>query len=310
MNKGLLEEISGKDIFSGNMLVNEPMDRHTTLRIGGTADMFAKPQDERSLKNLLARAGQMGIPVMPLGMGSNLLVADKGIDGLVVSMASLNYTEVLEESADVVRLAIGAGAPLQGLINLVKEKGYKGIEGLVGIPGSVGGATRGNAGSFGFEIGNVIEAVTVINGRGDVVAIKRDRLNFGYRSSSISEGNIIISSTVALEKGDPEGVAKRIKDFFREKIDKQPLSEHSAGCVFKNPPGDYAARLIDAAGCKGMRRGDIEVSGKHANFFINAGNGRASDFIALMEDVRERISGLFGVVLEAEIKAVGRFNRS
>lgn len=309
VNRDLLEGISGEDAFAGSMAVNEPMSSHTTLRIGGLADMFAMPGDIRSLKNLLAAARGRNLPVMPLGGGSNLLVADSGIEGLVVSMLSLNYIDIFEERNDAVMLYAGAGTPLQKLINLVKDRGYKGIEGLVGIPGSVGGAIRGNAGSFGFEIGDVVKAVTVIDNNGDVLTIEGNGLNFSYRSSSIRNGDIVVSATIILEKDDVEGVSRRIRDFFQEKLNKQPISEHSAGCVFKNPPGNYAARLIDEAQCKGMRRGDIEVSAKHANFFINTGNGKASDFMALMEDVRGKVLKAFGIGLEPEIKIAGRFNK-
>lgn len=309
VNRDLLEGISGEDAFAGSMAVNEPMSSHTTLRIGGLADMFAMPGDIRSLKNLLAAARGRNLPVMPLGGGSNLLVADSGIEGLVVSMLSLNYIDIFEERNDAVMLYAGAGTPLQKLINLVKDRGYKGIEGLVGIPGSVGGAIRGNAGSFGFEIGDVVKAVTVIDNNGDVLTIEGNGLNFSYRSSSIHNGDIVVSATIILEKDDVEGVSRRIRDFFQEKLNRQPISEHSAGCVFKNPPGNYAARLIDEAQCKGMRRGDIEVSAKHANFFINTGNGKASDFMALMEDVRGKVLKAFGIGLEPEIKTAGRFNK-
>ncbi len=310
VNRYLLEGISGEDAFAGSMAVNEPMSSHTTLRIGGLADMFAMPGDIRSLKNLLAAARGGNLPVMPLGGGSNLLVADSGIEGLVVSMLSLNYIDIFEERNDAVMLYVGAGTPLQKLINFVKDRGYKGIEGLAGIPGSVGGAIRGNAGSFGFEIGDVVKAATVIDKSGDVLTIEGNGLNFSYRSSSIRNGDIVVSATIMLEKDDVEGVSRRIRDFFQEKLNRQPISEHSAGCVFKNPPGDYAARLIDEAQCKGMRRGDIEVSAKHSNFFINTGNGKASDFMALMEDVREKVLKSFGIGLEPEIKIAGRFNKS
>ena len=299
-------EIFGLDVFVGDVYADESMKGHTTLRIGGPADIFVMPKNMLSLKNLLSALKDEGIPAMPVGGGSNLLVSDEGIQGAVISTVFLNHIEVIEESVDEVRLFVEAGAPLQKLVNLARARGYKGVEGLAGIPGFLGGALRGNAGSFGYEIGDVVESVTAIDMKG-MFSIDRDAIGFGYRRSAIAEGTIVLSANVRLKKDDPREVAKRAGDFLREKLGKQPISQFSAGCVFKNPPGAHAGRLIDEAGCKGMRRGDMEVSSLHANFFINIGNGSASDFLGLMEDVRVRVLKAFGVELEPEIRIVGRF---
>lgn len=302
-----MKEIFGVDVFVGDVFANESMKDHTTLRIGGPADIYVMTKNMLSLKNLLIALKDEGIPVMPVGGGSNLLVSDEGIQGAVISTSILNHIETIEESADEVRLFVEAGAPLQKLVNLAKAQGYRGIEGLAGIPGFMGGALWGNAGSFGQEIGDIVESVTVIDIRGNVFSIDRDNLGFGYRRSTMPEGTIALSANVRLKKDDPREVAKRVGDFLQEKLRKQPISQFSAGCVFKNPPGAHAGRLIDEAGCKGMRRGDVEVSSLHANFFVNRGSGMASDFLGLMEEVRGRVSKAFGVELEPEIKIVGRF---
>lgn len=301
-----LKDILRGDAFIGNLFVNEPMKNHTTLRIGGSADIYAEPKNPVSLKNLLAALEGEGIPMMPLGGGSNLLVSDEGIEGAVISTASLARLHVLEEDAEGARLFAEAGIPLGGLVNLAREKGYKGVEGLTGIPGSLGGAIRGNAGSFGFEIGNVVESVMVMDKSGRASLIKKEAVGFGYRSCDIPDSVIVLSADVSLQKDDIEHVTKRMSDFHREKLNKQPIAQFSAGCVFKNPAGSHAGLLIDHSGCKGMRKGDIGVSGLHANFFINEGNGTAGDFLALMEDVRERVMKSFGIELEPEIRIVGR----
>ncbi len=310
MTKQLLDErlkdLLRGDVFGGNLIVNEPMKNHTTLRIGGFADIYAAPKDQRSLKSLLLALKEEDLAAMPLGGGSNLLISDEGIEGAVISTALLDSIQVVEEDADSTRLFAEAGTPLGRLINLARDKGYKGVEGLTGIPGSIGGAIQGNAGSFGSEIGDVVESVTAMDGSGKTFSINREEIGFGYRSSGISAGVIVLSAYMRLQKDDIEDVKKRTGDFHREKMNSQPIAQSSAGCVFKNPRGSHAGMLIDRSGCKGMRKGDIEVSGLHANFFVNKGNGRACDFLALMDDVREKVMKSFGITLEPEIKIVGR----
>lgn len=305
-----LKEIFEAGIFAGDVFANEAMKEHTTLRIGGPAELYATPKNMLSLKHLLVALKDEGIPWMPVGGGSNLLVSDEGIPGAVISMGNLHHIETIEENGDAVRLYIEAGTPLQKLVNRAKAEGYRGIEGLVGIPGSVGGALRGNSGSFGQEIADVVESVTLIDGAGSVCTVGRDDLGFGYRRSAISESVIVLSANVRLKKDDPREVAKQAAEFLKEKLAKQPVSQMSAGCVFRNPPGSHAGRLIDEAGCKGMRKGDVEVSLLHANFFVNKGKGKASDFLALMEEVSERVSKDFSVTLEPEIRIIGRFRNA
>jgi UDP-N-acetylmuramate dehydrogenase len=302
-----MKEIFGTDVFVGDVFANEPMRDHTTLRIGGPADIYVMTKNIVSLKNLIIALHDEGVPATPVGGGSNLLVSDDGIAGAVISTTLLNHIEMIEESANEVRLFVEAGTPLQKLVNLARAHGYRGIEGLTGIPGCMGGALLGNAGSYGHEVGDVVESVTVLDARGKVYSIDRDAIGFAYRQSAIPSEVVILSGNVRLEKDDPREVAKRTADFLEEKLRSQPVSQSSAGCVFKNPPGARAGRLIDEAGCKGMRRGDVEVSSLHANFFINRGNGKAADFLGLMAEVKEMVMKAFGVELEAEIKVVGRF---
>lgn len=307
-NEKTLNRLFARDVFKGEAFFNEPMERHTTLKIGGPAEVFAVPEDIFSLKNILSGLSAGDIPFMPAGSGSNMLVSDRGMTGAVISLATLNRIEVISEDTGEVRLFVEAGASLQRLVNLAKDKGYEGIEGLTGIPGSVGGAIRGNAGSFGYEIGKVIDSLAVLNSSNDITVIERGALNFSYRASSLPEGCIILSANLILKKGDVAGTKERTAGFIKEKSEKQPLSEHSAGCVFKNPIGAYAGRLIEEAHCKGMKRGDIEVSVLHANFFINRGHGTASDFLSLMDAVKEKVMNSFGIELDPEIRIIGENN--
>ncbi len=302
----ILRDIFGKGNFMGDVFYEEPMRNRTTLRIGGPAEIYAAPEDAASLKNTLIALKSEDIPSMPVGGGSNLLVSDRGIEGAIISTSHLNRIEIIEETDDQVRLFAEAGTPLQRLVTLSREKGYKGIEGLAGIPGFLGGAVRGNAGSFGFEIGSVIESVKLIDSAGRVSEIGRGQLGFHYRSSGVPEGTIVLGAGMKFGKDDARDVAAKVRSFLEAKRKEQPISEWSAGCVFKNPEGAYAGKLIDEVRCKGMKKGDVEVSDLHANFFINRGNGTASDFLALMEDVKERVMKSFGIELEPEIKIVGR----
>jgi UDP-N-acetylmuramate dehydrogenase len=307
VDRRCLGEMFASAAFAGAFRFDEPMSGHTTLRIGGKADVFVVPSGVDSLRYIVLRARDSELPVITLGGGSNVLILDGGIEGIVVSLASISRVAVDEEIADdEAWITAGAGAHLQGLVRLAGERGYSGIEGLAGIPGSVGGAVMGNAGSFGYEIGNVIDSADIMDRDGTVFSIASEDLAFRYRASSISEGDIILGGKLRLKRNDRREVSEKINAFFVEKRRRQPVRELSAGCVFRNPEGAEAGRLIDEAGCKGLHRGDVRVSGLHANFFVNMGSGKAADFLALMEDVKGRVTKAFGFELEPEIKIMGR----
>jgi UDP-N-acetylmuramate dehydrogenase len=298
--------VFGGDGSTGELFVNEPMKEHTTLRIGGPADLYVIPRNLISMRNLMITLKDEHIPVMPLGGGSNVLISDEGVEGAVIATQFFHHIELIEDHDGEARLFAEAGTPLQKLVNFCKGRGYRGMEGLAGIPGSVGGAIAGNSGSFGYEIGRVVESVTVIGREGKIVSLEGRSLSFAYRSSGIPDNTIALSAIMRLKADDPHDVAKRVESFLQEKLHTQPISQWSAGCVFKNPPQAPAGKLLDDAGCKGMGRGDIEVSTLHANFFVNKGSGRASDFLALMDEVREKVLKSSGIELEPEIRIVGR----
>ena len=284
---------------------DEPMSRHTSLGIGGPADVFVPTTSEEELDALLKVARSADVDVLAVGGGTNLLVRDRGIRGLTVNTRGLDTVETIEEKSSYVYLRVGAGARLQGLISHCRREGLSGLEALAGIPGMVGGAAVGNAGSFGTEMKDVFVKARVMGLDGKVTDISNEDAGFTYRASRLGQSGIITALVLRFERRDAEDVSKLVDDYLARKQKTQPIGERSAGCVFRNPEGDSAGRLIDEASCKGMREGDIEVCRVHANFFVNRGKGRAEDFIRLMERVAEKVYDASRVELKPEIRVVG-----
>jgi UDP-N-acetylmuramate dehydrogenase len=307
-----------KQGFNGELRFNEPMSEHTSLKIGGPAEVMAFPDDPLSLRNILFVAREEGLSVHVFGGGTNLLVSDKGIKGLVISLRAFGSIEAvhsrtssLSESTDgeaeeqEVTLFVGSGVPLAKLINYAQKNGYSGLEALTGIPGLMGGAVYMNAGSFGTEMKDIIISVAIMSKEGHLIILEKEKLNFSYRKSGLSDDSLILSANISLKRDDPVAIEKRTKEYMARKRETHPLGELSAGCIFMNPEGDYAGRLMEKAGCKGMKQGNIEVSNVHANYFINMGGASCSDFIKLMESVREKVRQSSGITLESEIDIVG-----
>ncbi len=277
---------------------NESLAKYTTLRIGGKAEIITFP-DEEKIQALLMVIKNEGIPYYVIGGGSNLLVSDKGFRGVIINTKKMESIRV-----DGLNLIVSGGAKLGKVIAVLVKKGLSGMEGLVGIPGSVGGAIKGNAGSFGYEIKDCLKELEIIDKDLKIKILKKQDINFKYRSSGLSEEYIIKTAKFNLIKDDGQGF-KRMKNFLEKKTKTQPLRDRSAGCVFKNPDGNSAGYLIDKAGLKGLRVGDIVVSSIHANYFINVGRGKASDFLRLMEIVKEKVFKIFSIELQPEIKLLG-----
>jgi len=307
-----------KDSFNGELRFNEPMAYHTSLKIGGPVEVMAFPEDPLSLRNILFVAKDEGLPVYVFGAGTNLLVSDDGIKGLAISLKVFGSIEVVqsrtspaqEDSAGEtedqdVTLFVGAGVPLAKLINYAQKNGYSGLEALTGIPGLMGGAVYMNAGSFGTEMKDIVVSVAIMSQEGHLIILDKEKLDFSYRKSGLPRDSLILSANINLKKDDPEEIEKRTKEYMAKKKDAQPLGELTAGCVFMNPEGDYAGRLIEQVGCKGMKTGNVEVSSVHANYFINRGGASCSDFIKLMKSVREKVQQSSGITLEPEIYIVG-----
>ncbi|MCE5195294.1 MAG: UDP-N-acetylmuramate dehydrogenase [Nitrospiraceae bacterium] len=299
-------EIVPQNSFSGELNFKELMKYHTYLKIGGTADILVAPHDTVSLSNLIIVLNENNISFMVIGGGTNMLIMDNGIEGVVISLKNFRRLDLVRGGPDLVSMFVEAGVPLQRLVNFTKDNGYTGIEGLAGIPGFVGGAVVGNAGSFEYEMKDVVVSARIMYLNGKVGDMNAGELGLEYRQSNIPAGSIMLGADIRFRKDSKEDVAARIEDFLNEKKSRQPIAEPSAGCVFKNPNGISAGRLIDESGCKGMKVGDIEVSPMHANFFINTGNGTAADFLRLMYEVKSKVLAVHGINLEPEIKILGR----
>jgi len=284
----------------------EPMKDHTYLGIGGPADIFVIPRSAEALVSFMKAARENSVQVLPVGGGTNLLVSDGGIEGAVVSLQKLGRVTVIGEDSGSASLHVDAGCPLMRLLKFAAERGLTGMEGLAGIPGQVGGAIAGNAGAFDCEIKDTVIRVTVIDREGNRAVLGRDELGFAYRRAELPPGAVILDAELRLGKGDPAEIRVVMEEFLKEKKSRQPLGQRSAGCVYKNPAGLFAGKLIEEAGCKGMRVGAIEVSRVHANFFVNLGGGTATDYMNLMVEVASKVRKSSGVVLEPEIRMVGR----
>ncbi|MBI5666140.1 MAG: UDP-N-acetylmuramate dehydrogenase [Nitrospirae bacterium] len=295
-----------RKLIKGEIKFDEPLSAHTSLGIGGPVDIMVFPEDALSLKNVMLVAEKENIPLFVIGAGTNLLAPDGRIEGLAVSLKAFRSIELTRDSdEDNVVLHAGSGVPLPMLVNFARKYGYSGMEALAGIPGYVGGAVYMNAGSFGTEIKDVTVSVAIMDPHGGIVILDKDKLEFSYRHFNLPPGSIILSANIILRRDDPAEVDRRTREYLSRKKTSQPLGELSAGCVFKNPQGDSAGRLIDAAGCKGMRTGGVEVSSVHANYFINKGGATCRDFIELMEAVKAKVKAYSGIELEPEVKIVG-----
>ena len=281
---------------------NEPLARHTSFGIGGPADLLAIPSSTEALCRALALAYDAGVEPLILGNGTNLIVRDGGIRGLVIRIAGeMGRIEIDGNSA-----IIEAGALLMTACHQCGREGLSGLEFTAGIPGTLGGALIMNAGANGGEIADVTEWVEIATPDGQLQRIECDKLGFGYRCSALREiGPAVVRAGLRLEEGDPDVIHATLCDTMAQRCSKQPVSSQSAGCIFKRPEGDYAGRLLEEAGAKGMCVGRAAVSRKHANFVVNLGDATAADVIGLIDTAREVVYAKFGVMLEPEVCVVG-----
>ncbi len=280
---------------------NEPMKNHTTFRVGGTADMLAEPKSQDELLKLLAAASAENIPVTIIGNGSNLLVTDKGIRGLVIKLAKqFSLVEV-----DGEYITCQSGALMSKIAAAAYENSLSGLEFASGIPGTIGGGLYMNAGAYGGELKDVfVKCEYILDGKIKTAAAEEAEL--AYRKSLFSEnGGIIVSVTLKLEKGNKADILAKMQDFKNRRSSKQPLEFPSAGSTFKRPEGHFAGALIEEAGLKGLSVGAAEVSAKHAGFIINKGGDSASDILELIALVQRKVYENSGVMLETEVKLIG-----
>jgi UDP-N-acetylmuramate dehydrogenase len=291
--------------FLNGVKRDEPLAPHTSFRIGGPAKLFLRAKTAEEVEKALNLAQEEGIPWVVLGKGTNVLVADGGFPGLVVVNACGRFE--LEELGDKALLRAEAGVSLAHLARLTALKGWEGLEWAEGIPGTIGGAIAGNAGAFGGCVADVLERVEILGEKGQRLSLKPEELAFGYRHSAFKgelKGSVILSADFTLVKREARGLKERMLRYRAERRAKQP-KEPSAGSVFKNPPGHYAAKLIEEVGLKGFRVGDACFSPIHANFIVNLGQAKASDVLKLMELAMDRVWNVFGLKLEPELEFIG-----
>ena len=283
----------------------EPLARHTTLRIGGPADLWVEAKSTVELIEWSRQAWAYGVPVLVIGHGSNLLVLDGGVRGLVIeNRADKIRLQVTDSEHAILEAESGASLPL--MANQLARQGWSGLEWAIGVPGTIGGAVVGNAGAHGSSIADRVLKTTVLSRPDEVSELTRPELQLTYRGSRFkgSREYVILSAELALGRQDPQTCIARMKEYTEHRRRTQP-TEPSVGSMFKNPPGDFAGRLIEQAGLKGARVGSVQVSPVHANFFVNHGPARAEDMMRLIEIVQGRVKQVFGLEMELEIQLVG-----
>ncbi len=286
------------------VLKNESMARHTSFKVGGPADLLARPVSSREVAVLLQAAAAYAVPVTLMGRGTNLLVRDKGIRGLVLKVADGLEEWAIDEETGLLRC--GAGLSLAAAAHKAAELGFGGLEFACGIPGSLGGAVYMNAGAYGGEIGPLVAKVTALDEVGKEHSFKSEELQFSYRHSALMEKELCVTHVeLQLSLGDKEKIRATMEEIKAKRRSSQPVGEASAGSTFKRPPGAFAAALIDQAGLKGTRVGAAQVSLKHAGFIVNTGGATARDVLDLMICVQEKVWEKFRVRLEPEVKIIG-----
>jgi len=284
-----------------------PLTRYTSFRVGGPAEVFAEPDTLTELETLVALLHQESVPYFLLGGGTNILISDKGIRGVVIKLGEgFNYSR-WEEERDTAQVGVGAGRSLGRFVREAVGKGYGGVEFAEGIPGSAGGGLLMNAGAFGGELSRVVEAISGVCADGTPVRLPGDRLGFAYRRTALSPGLIVAEIEFRLQRVRQEVLLAAMREAQRKRQQTQPHGYPNAGSIFKNPPGVYAGRLIETAGLKGLTRGGAQVSERHANFIVNTGTARAAEVRQLMGQIQQAVWEKNQVWLEPEVRLVGEW---
>lgn len=303
MNSSIYDYIK-QIVRQENILFDEPMSRHTTFRVGGNAKCLIRITDKEQLIKLVPLLHKTGQEYFILGNGSNLLAGDRGYSGIIVKLDS-NMGSITAEGE---RIRASAGSLLSGAAAFARDNALAGLEFAAGIPGTVGGAVVMNAGAYGGEMKQIVEAVEVMNRDGEILVLDNDTMEFGYRTSVIKNRPFIILETVfRLRQDSKEEISKRMEELAARRREKQPLEYASAGSTFKRPEGYYAGKLVMDAGLRGFRIGGAQVSEKHCGFIINTGNATAADVREVIEEVQQRVKDAFGVSLEREVIYLGDF---
>ncbi len=284
------------------LLVNEPMKNHTSFRIGGVADILATPAEDSEIIHAIRVCNELSTPMFVMGNGSNLLVRDGGIRGVVIKLSD-NYSHIDLEGNTI---KAQSGVILTDLSKIATENSLRGLEFACGIPGTLGGAVVMNAGAYGGEMKDIVMSVTTVDRQGKYHTLQLEDMNFGYRTSTIqANGHLVLEVVMKLEYGNKQESLELVADLSRRRKEKQPLEYPSAGSTFKRPVGYYAGKLIQDSGLKGLRVGDAQISDQHAGFIINLGNATAQNVIDLISKVQEIISEKYGVEMIPEVRIVG-----
>ena len=301
MTEAFIQEIK-KMAGSAAVLQNERMEKHTTFRIGGPADLFVRPEHTEQIVQILHLCREAEVPYYILGNGSNLLVSDAGYRGVILQLDQ-NYQECIQKDNS---FRVKAGLLLSKLALMAKDAGLAGLEFASGIPGTVGGAVTMNAGAYGGEIRQCLVSARILTEDLEVRDVNAGALDLGYRHSRIMEENwIVLGAVFRLHTGKVEEIADRIAELREARQSKQPLEFPSAGSTFKRPEGFFAGKLIMDAGLSGFAVGDAQVSEKHCGFVINRGHATAEQIISLIDTVRETVLQKYGVLLEPEVRFLG-----
>ncbi|OUO86084.1 UDP-N-acetylenolpyruvoylglucosamine reductase [Gordonibacter sp. An230] len=307
MDRTLLEAAFADMLGSGTARLDEPMAAHTTFRIGGPVDMLVEPRSEGELRLAYARCRDLGADVFTLGLGSNVLVADRGLRGVVVKVAG-GFSGIRIDGGDGALLHVEAGASNAQVAEAACAAGLSGYEFASGIPGTVGGAAVMNAGAYGGEFADVAASVRCLALDGTLVEVPAGKAGWGYRRSLMGEEDLVVVGAVlrlSPDRDGPRAIRERMDDLARRRADKQPLELPSAGSTFKRPEGFFAGKLVQDAGLRGFRVGGAQVSEKHTGFVVNAGGATAEDVRRLIVEVRRRVRESSGVTLEPEVRMWG-----
>ena len=303
MNNKYSGIINDLELIGANYLINEPMSKHTTFGIGGPVDLLILPKDNSQISKIINSINTHNIKFYFLGSGSNILVADRGIRGVVISLKKSSKKIIFTNST----VFVECGVMLGTLVKKLNHRYITGFESLMGVPGTVGGALMMNAGAFGSEISNNLLSVNTIDQNGNMKKYSIKDINFSYRDSNFPGDEILIDALFKCKRGNKKIIYNKKNNASKLRRENQPLKYRSAGSIFKNPHNVAAGYLIDLAGLKGKRIGGAEISKKHANFIINLGNAKFNDVIGLIEIIKNKIYTLYDIKLDLEIKIIGGF---
>ncbi len=300
-NKGKL-----KSLIRGKVSFDVSMAKYTSLGVGGRADVLASPEDEEDLRVIIQFAKERAIPYFVLGRGTNVIVRDGGLRGIVISLRrGFREVNIIGRGDEDVLVSAGAGGDLRRLVQFAKQENLTGLEAFTGIPGTVGGALAMNAGAFGSEMKDMVRSVALMGESGSVMVKQRGDLRFEYRNLVLPKGSVILSCVLGVRDAEEEEIAAKLKNVQRLRSQSQPWNVPTAGSIFKNPEGTSAGQLIDELGLKGYRIGDARISDKHANFIINEGDATAAEVLALMAFIRDEVYEKRGIRLTPEAQVIG-----